>query len=249
MKAGADVVVNSRPVVTIDGRWPATAHQSSASVVREGRRDILIARGWMILAIDCVLALVGAVCGYSTRYVFRVGGLHQTIAPIPTMTLTVLALLAVSLTLVELARSGAYRRSLGVGGLSQFVAVPRAVTLAVAVIIVASAAVQEQNVSRLLYIYIWIGMVAALWIGRLGQMSLCSRAYHRGYGVQRVVVVGATPVGKMVMQNMAARRDHGYHLLGYIAEHAGMPQRFGRFASLGTIAEIDRLVAEQRSTS
>ncbi len=246
MKAGADVVVSPSPAPSVDARWTAAPQERPVPSTGVKQRGAFLARGEATFVLDCLLATLGAALGYSMRYVLRVGGLHQTIAPIPPVTLAVLGLVAVTLTVLELARSSAYRRSLGASGLSQYLAVLRAVTVAVAVIIVASAAVQEQNVSRLVYAYIWIGMVALLWAGRMAQTALCMRAYRLGRGVRRIAVVGATPVGKMVMQNMATRRDHGYDLLGYIAEHSGAPRRFGRFACLGTIAELDQVVADQR---
>lgn len=251
MKSLVDVSASPPPVSALNTRWPAARRERTALPATLAppttveRRDILLARGGAILAFDSVLALIGAALGYGARYVLRVGGLHQTIAPIHPLTLALLGCVVISLTVLELARAGAYRRSLGASGLTAFLSVPRAVTVASAVVIVASAALQEQNVSRLVYAYIWIAMVTLLWAGRWAQAALRRRAYRLGCGVRRVVVVGMTPVGKMVMQNMATRRHHGYAMVGYIAEHDGLPQRFGRFTCLGTIAEIDRVVAEQ----
>jgi exopolysaccharide biosynthesis polyprenyl glycosylphosphotransferase len=74
-----------------------------------------------------------------------------------------------------------------------------------------------------------------------------AHAYRRGLGARRVVVVGATPTGKIVMQNMASCLGRGYQLLGFVEEQAGAPWRFGRFRCLGTIAELERVLAQQRA--
>jgi exopolysaccharide biosynthesis polyprenyl glycosylphosphotransferase len=70
------------------------------------------------------------------------------------------------------------------------------------------------------------------------------------------VVAGATPVGKMVMQNLVTKRNHGYHLIGFLRESVlpldeASPEdtpyahaNFGRFACLGDVAHITEIVQD-----
>lgn len=197
-----------------------------------------------MLAMDIALCIVGIALAYIARYVLRIGGLHQTIVPIPLFTATLLGAGAVTLTVLELAREGVYRRSLSMSPFDGYLAVLRAVTIAVATVIVISAALQEQTISRLTYPYAWLCMVGLLVGGRLLRGLHLARSYRAGRGARRVVIVGATPTGKMVMQNMAARADAGYRVLGFVGDHAGTPQRFGRFQRLGTVSDLDLVLAE-----
>ena len=192
-----------------------------------------------------MLATAGFTLGSMARYTWRLGGLHGTIVAIPSLVVVLLGALAVFLTLTYLVRAGAYRRLLSTGRLGGYLQVAQAVTVGMAIVIMASTALQQYTVSRLAYIYAWAAMIALICAGRLAREALLSRAYRRGQGVRRVLVVGATPTGKMVMQNLARRRGSGYHLVGFI--HAGdeMPERFGRFAGMGTLAELDRVLLEQ----
>jgi FlaA1/EpsC-like NDP-sugar epimerase len=48
------------------------------------------------------------------------------------------------------------------------------------------------------------------------------------------------------MQNLASCLGRGYQLLGFVEEHAGARWRFGRFRCLGTIADLGRVLAQQR---
>jgi len=204
------------------------------------RREPLLARPSFRVALDGSTAAVGFLLGYAARYVFRLGGIHEHIIPLHAGTLVALCLTAVAITLFELSRAGLYRRSVGAG--IGYVAALRSVSMAMAVVIVASAALQEQNVSRLAYIYGWAAMVLLVVTARLIRSGLLARLYHTGRGVKRVVVVGATPTGKMVMQNVATCLGRGYQLVGFLGEYADVPRRFGRFLCLGSIGDIDDIL-------
>lgn len=245
MDSGADVIV-SPPLPSVHGaeHWqrgsPATRARYSAAA--DGA--IFLARSDVLLALDITLSILGLALAYIARYVLRIGGLHQTIVPIPVMTASLLGIGAVVLTVLELARAGAYRRSLSMSAFDGYVAVLRAVTIAMAAVIVTSAALQEQTISRLTYPYAWLLIVGLLFAGRGLRTLLLARIYRTGRGARRVVVVGATSVGKMVMQNMAARVDAGYRVVGFVGEHAGTPHRFGRFQRLGTLSDLDVVLSK-----
>ncbi|HZS86078.1 MAG TPA: sugar transferase [Chloroflexota bacterium] len=205
----------------------------------------LLARPWLVCAVDAALAAGGFALGYVLRYIWHLGGLHETLAPVPVTMLCLLGALAVALTLMELARTGAYRRRLSVTTMDAYLNSGFAVTVAMAVVIVAGASLQQGAVSRLAYAYAWLCMIALLYLGRGVRGTLLARSYRLGSGMKRVLVVGATPVGKMVMQNVAARRASGYQVIGYLGENDSTPQRFGRFPCLGTVAVLDRVLEKQ----
>jgi exopolysaccharide biosynthesis polyprenyl glycosylphosphotransferase len=206
---------------------------------------LLLARPWLVCIVDAVLASGGFALGYALRYIWHLGGMHEVLVPVSTVTLSLLGVIAVALTLIELARAGAYRRRLSVGTMDGYLSIGFAVTVAMAVVIVASASLQQSTISRLAYAYAWLSMIGLLYLGRGVRATLLARSYRQGNGIRRVLVVGATPVGKMVMQNVAARRASGYQIVGYLGENDNAPQRFGRFACLGTVAVLDRVLDKQ----
>jgi exopolysaccharide biosynthesis polyprenyl glycosylphosphotransferase len=209
------------------------------------RGDLLLARRWAVVMLDVVLAASGLALGYLARYALHVGGLHEVMAPVHPVVLACLGAVGTALTVCELGRTGLYRRRLGPGGLDGYLAVAQAATVAMAAVMVTSAGLQEHAISRLAYVYAWMGIIGLLGTGRLARTVLLARAYRRGLGVRRVVVVGATPTGKIVMQNMASRLRRGYQLLGFVGEHAEAPWRFGRFRRLGTMADLEHVLVEQ----
>src|SRR5581483_6225329 len=78
------------------------------------------------------------------------------------------------------------------------------------------------------------------------------------WNVRRVVVAGSTTMSKMVIQNLTNRRDQGYQLVGFLHENGSAPEGFGRFRSLGAVAnaaevidryEVDEVVIALAATS
>jgi exopolysaccharide biosynthesis polyprenyl glycosylphosphotransferase len=103
-------------------------------------------------------------------------------------------------------------------------------------------------------VYGWLILVPALTLGRLLLYHTLGRLHGSGWNTRRVVVAGTTPLSKMVMQNLLAKRNHGYYLVGFLQEAqtglasgsaaATAPTRanFGRFTCLGEVADIAYVV-------
>ena len=245
MKSFADpVVVQSVASPTIAVKRRGIPHRTVRSDARHG--DVVLARPWFLPSMDIALATFGFASAFLARYLLRFGGIHQVIAPVQPSTVIRLGAIGVGLTIIGLARSGTYRRNLGLSGTDTVLAIGRVTTLAMAAVIISSAATQELDISRLVYLYAWVAIIILLAAGRALHAAVLASAYRNGVGTRRVIVIGATSTGMMVMQNVAARLSRGYKLLGFVGENHLSPQRFGRFARLGTVAEIDRVLVEHQ---
>jgi len=237
IRPSASLTMQHGPVAAPRDPWAAT------SAARLARPGALLDRVPVRAACDAAAAGVGFALGYALRYALRVGGIHEITAPIPVALAALLGAVAVALTMADLARGGAYRR-LSSGALDGAFAVGRAATVAMAVVIILGAALQQVSVSRIAYVYAWALMILCVLAGRVARGALLARAYRQGRGVRNVVVVGATPAGKMVMQNVGACLGRGYSLCGFVDEYGEAPRRFGRFAKLGAVADLGRLLDE-----
>ncbi len=213
-----------------------------AGAAPASRGKALLDKGWAHVICDAGMAAGGFALAYVARYVWHIGGIHEIVYPIPLALAALLGAIAISLAVLELARGGTYRRLAG-GTLDRSLAVARAVTMAMAVVVVLGTVLQQTSVSRLAYVYAWALMILGILLGRVARGVLLARAYRRGRGVRNVIVLGATPAGKMVMQNVATCLGRGYRLLGFVDEHGEAPSRFGRFAKLGAAAELHDLLA------
>ncbi len=94
--------------------------------------------------------------------------------------------------------------------------------------------------SRWTFIYVWALASLAVLLGRALIGMLISTLHRRGTAVERVLVVGDSNRGRMVMQALAAQRNRGYYVVGFLSESAR--DDFGRFHALGTIDELAKVI-------
>jgi len=150
--------------------------------------------------------------------------------------------------------SGVYRRRLGLEWLGQVFVVARVTTVGIGLAIIATLffrnLVPELNqYSRGVLVYTWLLIILFCALGRAATQQILVQLYRRGRNVRRVIVAGSTTMGKILLQNLSERRDHGYQLVGFMHENGGAPQDFGRFPNLGPVSNaaeaIDRYEADE----
>lgn len=158
----------------------------------------------------------------------------------------------VAVLLVAFRFSHVYPYQPGRAWLTETWRIATASTAGVMIIIVASLIFRPMLYSRLVFLYSAVLVTIYLGISRL--VILWARDYLRSYdiGVQRVLLVGAGDVGRMVMRTVAARPDYGLKLVGFLDDHpAKVATDIGRFKALGPVgnareviraAAIDRVI-------
>lgn len=236
----------SAPAAPATVRPAAPAHRSAAV-----RRLAPI-----ILALfDLGVVYLAFLAAYWTRYDLRLGPHIRDQLGFDAYFPLLLPLLA--LMLVALWAKGAYRLRLGNELQDDFTVAFSAATISVATIVILAAMLQQYQYSRGVMIYLWVALILFLivgrWLFRLGMTHL----YRRGIGSRRLLVVGATDVGKMIMQGVAGRRDLGYELVGFVhtrldglngkgMEPSATPADFGRFRNLGYAPDVPALLERER---
>ena len=156
------------------------------------------------------------------------------------------------LMLFALWAKGAYRLRLGDEIEDDISAIFSAATISAATIVVLAAMLQQYQYSRGVMIYLWVSLIVLLIAGRILFRFGMTHLYRQGVGTRRLLVIGATDMGKMIMQGVANRRDLGYELVGFVhakLEHANPETKaedFGRFRNLGFAADVPAILrAEQ----
>lgn len=161
-----------------------------------------------------------------------------------------LGLSTVAVLLVAFRFSHVYPYQPGRAWLTETWRIATASTAGVMIIIVASLIFRPMLYSRLVFLYTAVLVTIYLGISRLA--ILWARDYLRSYdiGVQRVLLVGAGNVGRMVMRTVAARPDYGLKLVGFLDDHpAKAATNIGRFKALGPVdnaREVIRATAIDR---
>lgn len=113
----------------------------------------------------------------------------------------------------------------------------------VAVLYILSLLYRAVLLSRLIPVYAGLATVLLLGGARATERVIQGRLRKKGVGVQRVLIVGAGEVGRMVMRNIAAQPELGYQIVGFVDDKPERGSRdLGRFKGLGSTDQIAELV-------
>jgi exopolysaccharide biosynthesis polyprenyl glycosylphosphotransferase len=206
------------------------------------------------LLLDTALVWIAFGLAYYLRYVVRWVPVERGLVPVPFKDWIPFGITFSLVQLGSMLLSGAYRTRLGRDLPDELLALCRTSLVGVGVISIITAYLPIKVESRLVIVYAWVLLVLLLLLGRVLLYAVLGRLHERGWNTRRVVVAGATPVGKMVMQNLLGKRNHGYHLIGFLhgsqpavvggvtAYEAPSRANFGRFACLGEVTDIQAIV-------
>lgn len=188
-------------------------------------------------ALDACLIYAAFILAYWLRYTLKLGPHIQD--HITIWRYQPLAGLLLLVMMLVLLLKDAYRRRMSRDVVAESITIFSASTISVAAIVVVTAMLHQWEYSRAVILYVWVLAIALVISGRALHRSLQSLYYRKGRGVTRLLVVGATDVGKMIMQSVMNRPDFGYQLVGFV-EHRPSPavQNFGRFRALGTLTDV-----------
>lgn len=140
-----------------------------------------------------------------------------------------------------------YQRPRARSRLDEIYAVFGAVTLGVLVTVALTVLIYKDtlDVPRLMVIYDWALAALLLSIGRLVHHQIVRSLRTRGVGVDRVLLVGTTEVGRMIQQKIAHSPALGYQVVGYVSQEEKPPKMVLGAPVLGGIQEIPRIIREQ----
>ncbi len=185
---------------------------------------------------DLVLIIVAFVLAYWLRYRLQwfltVDPANQTdlITYIPFG----LALVFLLFCSFQFSRVYSYRRDRI--WLEEVYAIASATTTGVVVLIILNLAFGQLSFSRLIFLYTAVLVTLLLGISRAVIYALRGYLRNRGFGLERVVLVGVGDVGLMVMRTIAARPSLGYELVGFLDDNPAKNQTdIGRFQALGPL--------------
>jgi len=200
----------------------------------------------IVLVIDALLILVAFLLAYQIRYRLQ---WFRAVDPVFQASLTTYVPFATALLPVMLFSfylTGVYRSQRGRGYLDQMWAIATATTMGV-VILMAASLVQPLAYSRLIFIYTAVLVILLLGISRAVLFGLRNYLRRFGVGVDRVVLIGAGDVGRMVTRNIVARPDLGFKLIGFLDDNPiKNTTDIGRFKALGSLTNFRDVVQEHQ---
>jgi exopolysaccharide biosynthesis polyprenyl glycosylphosphotransferase len=206
------------------------------------------------ITMDAALVWLSFCLAYYLRYVVQWVPVERGLVPVPFRDWIPFGIVFGSVELLSLVAAGAYRARLGRDLLDEALVICRGSLVGIGLISIITAYLPVKLESRLVIVYGWLILVPMLTLGRLVLYHTLGRLHGSGWNTRRVLVAGTTPLSKMVMQNLLAKRNHGYFLVGFLQEaqpiavpasaSATAPTlaNFGRFACLGELADVAYVV-------
>ena len=150
----------------------------------------------------------------------------------------------IAILFVSFSFSGVYRRRRDRGWLEEVYTIATSTTLGVVTLIILNLIYGELSYSRLIFLYAAVFVILFLGISRAAILVLRGYLRARGVAVQRVVLVGAGDVGRMVIRNIAARPSLGYRLIGFLDDNPTKSfTDIGRFKALGPLDNFELVLA------
>ena len=98
---------------------------------------------------------------------------------------------------------------------------------------------------RLMMIYTWLLTILFTSLGRLIQSRMQLSLQGRGWGEEKILIVGTGDVGRMVWQKIRRSPNLGYRVVGFIADHTQTKTVQG-CPVLGTADDIPYLVEAEK---
>lgn len=227
----------------------STAPKIKPATAARPQQDSLIAsiarrvnqRWWgaLLRFSDAILILLAFSGAYYLRYDLQ---WFRTVDPayqVPIWVYTPFALALVLVLQITFRLSGVYPYKPGRSVIEDGYKVAAATTIGVVVLMVVSMAFNPLSYSRLIYLYTAVLVTVLISISRGLIGILRGHLRHYGIGVQRVLLVGAGDVGRMVMRTVVARPDLGLQLVGFLDDNPSKGSTdIGPFRALGPINNV-----------
>ncbi len=158
-----------------------------------------------------------------------------------------LALVLTVLTVAVLRYEGYYAVARGRSYLNEIYAILNATTTAILLVMAFTFFIRPLVFSRALYVYAALLVAIFLSVYRALQRLAFMRLRKSGFGVDRVVIVGAGELGRALMRNIVAQSDLAYQVIGFVDDDpARGSTEIGRFKALGGTDRLPSLLSNMQ---
>jgi exopolysaccharide biosynthesis polyprenyl glycosylphosphotransferase len=201
---------------------------------------------WLMPTADVILAFVAFVFAYTIRYEL------QLLRPVNEANIASFSpylpytAFYAALLLLNYRGAGLYKNVRGRGWTEEVYRITNGATNATVTVMAVSFFLQPAVFSRLMLVYAAGFTVVLLSLARVGQRIVRANLRSKGIGVQRVLIIGVGETGQAVLRVMIARKELGYHPVGYLDDN---PNRgnvdLGRVKGLGQTDNLKQVIEEQ----
>ena len=195
--------------------------------------------------VDAVLINVGFFLAYVARYQLQWFRPVDEAFLVPYNTYLPSSLTLTAILLLMFWTEGLYSAKRKDSWLSDVYVIVRGAVTGVAALYVIALVYRAVLYSRLIFAYAGLTVVLLLSAARALEKQVQAFLRRRGYGVQRVLIVGAGETGRAVMRNIVAQPELGYVVVGFVDDKPERGNRnIGRLKALGGTDRIAEVVGD-----
>ncbi|MFZ2361509.1 MAG: sugar transferase [Anaerolineae bacterium] len=211
------------------------------------KRRVVKLVNWGAIVLDIGLILVAFLLAYVLRYQFQ--WLREVDPAYYTTFVPYIPMAAIQggLTLLAFLLSGVYRFRRGASLVDEVYGVINGAFSGFVVTVFFIFFWRPLVYSRLFFLYATALIIVFLIAARLLRRATLRVLRARGFGVDRVLIVGSDDVGLTVMRNLMAQPELGFEVVGFVDDD---PERgstnIGRFQALGSTANLPALLRSQQ---
>lgn len=210
---------------------------------RSARRTALVYASLALFIIDLVMILVGFLGGYYLRFL---SGLFPFDEFQPLRGHTGAIILQLLIMPVILGASGLYRPVRSVSWLDHFYAVFAGISVGTALNIVVGAFIwKDAPFSRLLTALVWVATITLVMTGRVVIHAIGAYLRQRGWGEERVVIIGSGETADLVLDQIRHSPHTGYRPVGLLLDRPDAETVDG-LPVLGTVDQVGVAVSSHQ---
>jgi exopolysaccharide biosynthesis polyprenyl glycosylphosphotransferase len=194
---------------------------------------------------DVLLIYLSFFVAYRMRYDLQ---WPRVVAPenwVPYAVFQPVAWVLAAMLLVVLALEGVYQHRRSRSWLDEVYAVFSGTATGIVIMMAVTYVIQFYH-SRFIFLLAGAVIVILLSLERGALRVVQAELRRRGYGVRRVIIVGAGEVGRSVMRSIVARPELGYRVVGFVDDHPDKGHTdIGRFQALGSLENLPHVVSRE----
>ncbi len=201
---------------------------------------------YLLRASDLLLIVLAFVLAYWVRY--RLQWFRAVDPAFQTDFVTYIPFCAalVAILFVVFHYSGVYRQRRDRTWLEEVYTIASATTMGVVTLIILNLIFGQLSYSRLIFLYTAVLVTLLLGVSRAVIYTLRRYLRRQGVLVDRVLLIGAGEVGRMIMRNIAARPGLGYQLIGFLDDNPVKNSTdIGRFKALGPLENFAKVLEQE----
>ncbi|HEX5166239.1 MAG TPA: hypothetical protein VFV93_12635, partial [Thermomicrobiales bacterium] len=203
-----------------------------------------ILTGIALVAIDALALLIAFISAYNLRDLTNTLG---PTTPPPSETYLLLVGLATTAIVAVFALGGTYRQRRTISRMDELYRIVSQVSLGLIIAIAIASLVlgQEFVYSRQMLAYGWMFAVVAVTAGRTLHAGIIGRLRARGVASDRLLIVGAGPTGRLILDKVRRSPNLGFDVVGFVRHSpfdGELPPELDGVPILGMSSQIGEIV-------